>query len=62
MCGETMKLHWSGEDGGMAYYGEVRLCELVERDGKDYLVAETLDGEVVYIRLDLIRNLPTPVK
>lgn len=62
MCGETMKLHWCDEDSGMAYYGEVRLCELIERDGRDYLVAETPDDEVVYIRLDLIRNLPTPVK
>lgn len=62
MCGETMKLHWLNETDGMAYYGEVRLCELIQEDGKDYLLAETPEDETVRIRLDLIRNLPLPVK
>ncbi|QKT03403.1 hypothetical protein HUS23_06095 [Ectothiorhodospiraceae bacterium 2226] len=62
LCDERLQLHWRDEEGAMAHVAALHPRELVSRDGMDYLAAETAEGECVEIRLDLIENLPTPVK
>jgi len=62
LCNESMDLYWQDEESLDAYVGRVYPEELVERDGVDYLCARNEEGEPVQIRLDLIRNLPTPMK
>ncbi len=62
LCAETFVLHWADECGDGAHMSKVRPLAVIDRDGRLYLKAETDEQETVSIRLDLIRNLPTPTK
>lgn len=62
LTGERLDLQWADEDSDRAYLGRVEPREIVEEDGRAYLLAVGEDNAAVRIRLDLIRNLPTPVK
>lgn len=62
MCGETMQLHWQDETSERSFLEAVKPRELREADGADYLVVEDPQGQMHSIRIDLIRNLPRPVK
>ena len=63
LTGERLSLQWADEDSDRAYMGRVQAREVVEEDdGRTYLDAVDDDGSQVHIRIDLIRNLPTPVK
>jgi hypothetical protein len=62
LCGEKFNLQWASEDSDQAFLGRVQPLEIVERAGRRYLHATGEDGARLEIRLDLIRNLPTPVK
>lgn len=60
--GERLQLNWADEHSDRAYMGIVAPRELIQRDGRDYLMGVSDDRYEVTIRLDLIRNLPVPVK
>ncbi len=62
MCNENMTLQWEDPEQDMVYQALVYPRAIEEREGMDYLDAMTADGERVVIRLDLIRNMPAPVK
>lgn len=62
LCNETMNLHWQDEQTGMNYMVTVWPLEIIEQNMAEYLLARNQDGEILHIRLDLIRNFPTPVK
>ena len=62
LCGEKFRLQWAAEDSDQAFLGQVQPLEVIERDQQRYLRATNDAGEELLIRLDLIRNLPTPVK
>jgi predicted DNA-binding transcriptional regulator YafY len=62
LTGETLALNWADEDTDQAWMGRVRPLEVIQHDGRLYLEADNEQGERIRIRLDLIRNLPTPVK
>ena len=62
LCGETMQLHWQDEKSELSFLEALQPRELREGDGADYLVAEDAQGNMHRIRMDLIRNLPRPVK
>ncbi len=62
LCGEKMNLQWADEATHRAYASKVQAKELFDNEGRAYLRAITEEGEEVTVRLDLIRNLPTPVK
>ncbi|MGD8643206.1 MAG: hypothetical protein PVI15_02900 [Chromatiales bacterium] len=62
LTGERLQLHWADEVSSRAYMANVEPLELMQRDGRDYLKALSEDRSELLIRLDLIRNLPTPVK
>lgn len=62
MCGEQLTLHWRDEFEPVAHLARLHPREVLTRDAMDYLVADTDQGQRVAIRLDLIENLPTPVK
>ena len=62
MCDESMDLHWRDEHSNTAYVAKVWPEELVEQAGMDYLRVRNEAGETLTIRLDLIENMPTPVK
>ena len=62
LCGEKMSLQWADEATDRAYLSKVEPKELLDNEERAYLRAVTEEGEEVTIRLDLIRNLPTPVK
>jgi hypothetical protein len=63
LTGERLSLQWADEDSDRAYMGRVQAREVIEEDdGRTYLDAVDDDGGPVHIRIDLIRNLPTPVK
>lgn len=62
MCGETMQLHWQDVKSELSFLEAVMPRELREDGGADYLVAEDAHGNMHVIRMDLIRNLPRPVK
>lgn len=62
LTGERLRLNWADEHVSRAYMGTVEPRELVEREGRGYLLALDEERSEVLIRLDLIRNLPTPVK
>jgi len=61
LTGETLQLNWAEPDSGRAWMGRVSPQALREADGHQWLDGEC-EGQAVQIRLDLIRNLPTPVK
>lgn len=62
LCGEQLDLYWQDEQSMDAFVGRVHADGVVEEDGMEYLVGRNERGETVRIRLDLIRNMPTPVK
>ena len=62
LCNETMDLHWHDEHTGMNYMATVWPLEIIEQNTAEYLSARNQAGEILHIRLDLIRNFPTPVK
>jgi hypothetical protein len=62
ICGETFHLQWATEDSNQAFLGRIQPLEIIERERRRYLRARNDTGEELQIRLDLIRNLPTPVK
>ncbi|HDP89026.1 MAG TPA: hypothetical protein ENN42_03590 [Thioalkalivibrio sp.] len=62
ICGETFNLQWATEDSNQAFLGRIQPLEIIEREQRRYLRARNDTGEELQIRLDLIRNLPTPVK
>lgn len=62
MCGETMQLHWQDEKSQLSFLESVQPRELREENGVDYLIVEGPQGHMHSIRLDLIQNLPRPVK
>ncbi|MEJ2508559.1 MAG: hypothetical protein P8009_03595 [Gammaproteobacteria bacterium] len=62
MCNESLPLHWEDADSGMSYYVTVYPNDIVTEDEMDFLLATTNEGEDVKIRLDMIRNMPTPTK
>jgi len=62
LCNETMNLHWFDEASQLNYMAQIRPLEILEQDQAEFLLARNESGENVTIRLDLIRNFPTPVK
>ncbi|MEJ2059426.1 MAG: hypothetical protein P8Y64_02910 [Gammaproteobacteria bacterium] len=62
LTGELLDLHWVEEDSDHAWMARLRPTGIDEKDGAQYLEALNDQGETQRIRLDLIRNLPTPVK
>lgn len=62
MTGESVPLHWRDEAGDDAYVARVFPREIVEEEGMDYLLGADEAGEPVKIRMDLIENMPAPVK
>jgi len=63
LCQEQMDLHWEDEASGLSYYQRVQLLGLEQIEDADYLLASPLStGEPIRVRLDFIRNLPTPLK
>ena len=62
MCNESMNLHWQDEYSDMAYMGQLYPQELLEENGADYVLARNDRNELIKIRLDLIRNMPSPMK
>ncbi|WP_018141350.1 hypothetical protein [Thioalkalivibrio sp. ALJ7] len=61
LTGETLQLNWAEPDSSQAWWGKVKPREVREADGYAWLDGEC-EGRPVQIRLDCIRNLPTPVK
>lgn len=62
LTAERLDLQWADEDSDRAYMARIEPREVVVEDGRAYLLAVDEDGAALRIRLDLIRNLPTPVK
>ena len=62
LCNEAMTLHWHDEISQLNYMARVWPLEVVEQQQAEYLLARNESGEIVTIRLDLIRNFPTPTK
>lgn len=62
MCNEAMDLHWYDEASQLNYMATVWPLEVVSEDQAEYLLARNAAAETIRIRLDLIRNFPTPVK
>ncbi len=62
LTAEKLDLQWADEVSDRAYIGCIQPEEVIEDAGRLYLVGQEADGDKVRIRLDLIRNLPTPVK
>lgn len=62
LCNEILDLHWQDEQTNMAYVGKILPTELTEEEGMDYLHGRNDAGDSVKIRLDLIQNMPRPVK
>lgn len=62
LCNESLELHWQDEQSELSYLTRVFPHEIIAEDGADYLVASAGDAGEYKIRIDLIRNLPRPVK
>ncbi|MDR3391095.1 MAG: hypothetical protein P4L77_05110 [Sulfuriferula sp.] len=62
LCNEAMDLHWHDEPSQMNYMARIWPLEIVEQEHGEFLLARNEAGEQVSIRLDQIRNFPTPVK
>ena len=62
LTGERLDLQWADETSDRAFLARVEPRAVIEENGALYLLGQTAQGEDVRIRLDLIRNLPTPVK
>lgn len=57
-----MDLHWHDPVSDMNYMERIWPLEVIIEEAAEYLQARTVAGEAVKIRLDLIRNFPTPMK
>lgn len=62
LCSEFMDLHWHDVTDNMNYMARVWPLEVTTENGAEYLQARLAAGEAVKIRLDMIRNFPTPMK
>ena len=62
LCNESMDLHWHDPVSQQSYMMRVWPLDVIEENGAEWLMAHNETDEVVRIRLDLIRNFPTPVK
>ncbi|MCE5393765.1 MAG: hypothetical protein JJ693_04095 [Acidithiobacillus sp.] len=63
LTSEHMRLHWIDERDELHYFTEVIPLELAEGKDADYLLCRVVGEEqVISVRVDLIQNLPTPVK
>ena len=62
LCNEFMDLHWHDPVSDMNYMERIWPLEVIIEEAAEYLQARTVAGEAVKIRLDLIRNFPTPLK
>lgn len=62
LCNEFMDLHWHDPVSDMNYMERVWPLAVIIEEAAEYLQARTAAGEAVKIRLDLIRNFPTPMK
>ncbi len=62
MTGEAVPLHWQAEQGSQAFFAQVFPREILEENGMDYLLGVDGEGAPVKIRMDLIENMPAPVK
>ena len=62
LCNEAMDLHWHDDTTQLSYMARIWPLEVVEQDQAEYLLARNESGESLKIRLDMIRNFPTPVK
>jgi hypothetical protein len=63
LTGEILHLYWSDEASDTAYFGLLRPLKVIDMtDSPGYLIAVDENGNEAHIRLDLIHNLPTPVK
>lgn len=62
LCGERIALHWRDADGELCWFASVAPREVLEEDGIEWLLAESDAGEMLRIRMDLIENMPRPVK
>lgn len=61
LTGETLQLHWAEPLSRQAWWGRVTPHEVRAAAGYHWLDGDC-EGQPVQIRVDLIRNLPTPVK
>lgn len=63
LTSEQMRLHWEDPDSGMHYYERVLPLALESSAGGDRLRCLLLDEDrEIFVRVDRVRNLPTPVK
>lgn len=62
LCNESLQVHWQDEQSELSYLVRVFPREIMAENGVDYLLAADEQGEVHKIRMDLIRNMPRPVK
>lgn len=62
LCNEFMDLHWYDPGSNLNYMERVWPLAVIIEETAEYLQARTAAGEAVKIRLDLIRNFPTPMK
>lgn len=63
LTSEQMRLHWEDESTGTHYMEVVMPLEWQESPEGDYLLCKVLAENLeVRVRVDLIQNLPTPVK
>lgn len=62
LTGERLELQWADETSERAYLGRIQVREVLDEASGCYLVGVDGEGAAVRIRVDLIRNLPTPVK
>ncbi|MBN2680039.1 hypothetical protein HHS34_003760 [Acidithiobacillus montserratensis] len=63
LTAEHMRLHWEDESTGTHYMEVVMPLEWQESPEGDYLLCKVLAENLeVRVRVDLVQNLPTPVK
>lgn len=62
LCSETLDLHWQDEKSQLSYLSRVFPYEIVAENGADYLAVRDNEGTEHRIRMDLIFNIPRPVK
>lgn len=60
---EVIQLYWTDETSDTAYFGLISPLGVTDvSDTPGYLVGLDEEGAEIHIRLDLICNLPTPIK
>jgi hypothetical protein len=63
LCQEHLDLQWNDDtEPGRVWADRVWSSAIESRAGMAYLLGKTGTGEAVSIRIDLIRNLPRPMK